>query len=190
MVFKLIRSVLGFESSESSSETDVTVEREPDDAAAAGTEASASTGSMTGEPPEEGAAEPAEAAGPTSETPDDAAAAGTEASASTGSMTEEPPEEGAAEPAEAAGAASTSDDADDADPDAETPDDAASDDDSGAAVPVEEVSGIGPAYAERLGEAGVESVADLLDADPEELADSTDISEKRIGRWQDRAEDA
>ena len=149
MVFKLIRSVLGFESSESSSETDVTVEREPDDAAAAGTEASASTGSMT----------------------------------------EEPPEEGAAEPAEAAGAASTSDDAD-ADPDAETPDDAASDDDSGAAVPVEEVSGIGPAYAERLGEAGVESVANLLDADPEELADSTDISEKRIGRWQDRAEDA
>ena len=138
MVFKLIRSVLGFESSESSSETDVTVEREPDDAAAAGTEASASTGSMTEEPPEEGAAEPAEAAGPTSETPDDAA----------------------------------------------------SDDDGGAAVPVEEVSGIGPAYAERLGEAGVESVADLLDADPEELADSTDISEKRIGRWQDRAEDA
>ena len=150
MVFKLIRSVLGFESSESSSETDVTVEREPDDAAAAGTEASASTGSMT----------------------------------------EEPPEEGAAEPAEAAGAASTSDDADDAEPDAETPDDAASDDDGGAAVPVEEVSGIGPAYAERLGEAGVESVADLLDADPEELADSTDISEKRIGRWQDRTEDA
>ena len=138
MVFKLIRSVLGFESSESSSETDVTVEREPDDTAAAGTEASASTGSMTEEPPEEGAAEPAEAAGPTSEMPDDAA----------------------------------------------------SDDDGGAAVPVEEVSGIGPAYAERLGEAGVESVADLLDADPEELADSTDISEKRIGRWQDRAEGA
>jgi predicted flap endonuclease-1-like 5' DNA nuclease len=93
-------------------------------------------------------------------------------------MTEEPPEEGAAEPAEAAG------------PTSETPDDAASDDDGGAAVPVEEVSGIGPAYAERLGEAGVESVADLLDADLEELADSTDISEKRIGRWQDRAEDA
>jgi len=133
MVFKLIRTVLGLDSSDSPSGTDVTVEREPEgesDAAAAGTDASGSTGSMTEEPPEEGATEPAEAAGPTSGDGD-----------------------GAGE----------------------------------ASVPVDEVSGIGPAYAERLGEAGIETVAQLLDADTDELADRTDLSAKRIGRWQERA---
>ncbi|PSQ33722.1 hypothetical protein BRD05_08165 [Halobacteriales archaeon QS_9_70_65] len=137
MVFELLRTVLGLGSSDSTGETDVTVERRPDDGAA-GTDGDAH---------------------------EEAATAGTDAAASTGSMTEEPPATGAAEPAEAAGPT-----------------------DGGEAVSVEEVSGIGPAYAERLSTAGVDTVGDLLAADPEKLADSTDISAKRIGRWQDRAE--
>ena len=48
MVFKLIRTVLGLESSDSSGGTDVTVERESD-TAAADTDAAASTGSMVDE---------------------------------------------------------------------------------------------------------------------------------------------
>ena len=133
MVFKLIRTVLGLESSDSSGGTDVTVERESD-AAAADTDAAASTGSMTEEPPEpDAAAEPAEAAGPTS-------------------------------------GADSLDPGDDSEP-------------------VENVSGIGPAYADRLSEAGIETVDQLLDADPEELAADTDLSAKRIGRWQERAEE-
>lgn len=139
MVFKLIRSVLGLGSSESSSGTDRTVDGESDEPAAAGTDAAASTGSMTAEPPEQGAAEPAEAAGPTAEVDEADAVSGEETEA--------------------------------------------------AAGPVEEVSGIGQAYAQRLNEAGVETVADLLAADPDDLADASELSAKRIGRWQDRAED-
>ena len=131
MVFKLIRTVLGLESSDSSGGTDVTVERESD-AAAADTDAAASTGSMTDESGE-GAAEPAEAAGPTSG-------------------------------------------ADSLDPG----------DDSES---VENVSGIGPAYADRLSAAGIETVDQLLAGDPAELAADTDLSAKRIGRWQERAEE-
>ena len=172
MVFKLIRTMLGLESSDSSGGTDVTVERESrEDAAGSTTEESG-----------EGAAGSAEAgSAPTStgtedvddESQEEAAAAGTDAAASTGSMTEEPPEpDAAAEPAEAAGPTS----------------DEGTADESGA-DPVENVSGIGPAYADRLSEAGVETVDQLLAADPEELAADTDLSAKRIGRWQERAEE-
>lgn len=157
MVFKLIRSVLGLDSSDPSDETDVTVEGASGGAAAAGTDASAPTDAGTAGEPDAG-------------TPAEAAAAGTDAAASTGSMTEEPPDAGAAEPAEAAGP---------------TPGDAA-----GTAVDVEDVSGIGPAYAQRLGDAGVETVSDLLAADPDDLAAETDLSAKRIQRWQERAEEA
>jgi len=96
-----------------------------DESVAAETDAAASTGSLTEEPPSgaDEAAEPAEAAGvgtetteaeasgdPEPEPTDETAAAGTDAAASTGSLTEEPPatEAGAAEPAEAAGPSETS----------------------------------------------------------------------------------
>lgn len=55
--------------------------------------------------------------------------------------------------------------------------------------PAESVSGIGPAYADRLSDAGVETVSDLLEADPEHLGEETDVSPKRIQRWQERADD-
>ncbi|MFB6116886.1 helix-hairpin-helix domain-containing protein [Halosegnis sp.] len=97
------------------------------------------------------------------------AAAGTDASGSTGSVVEESSSAAAAEAAEAAG------------PGAADPDEA------GEKRDVEAVSGIGPAYASRLADAGVDSVADLLEADADTLAEETGISAKRIGRWQDDA---
>lgn len=153
-IVKLLRTVLGIGDSESEESTDVSVEHEPkteEDAAAAGTDATASTGSMTEEPPadEESATEPAET--------------GTDVSDHSGTDTT------AAESAEAAGP---------------VPEEA-----EGGHDPVENVSGIGPAYAKRLEEAGIETVNNLLDADAEELASQTDLSEKRIQRWQERADE-
>jgi len=173
MVFKLIRSVFGIDRSDAG--TDVPVEQDEQDTAAAGTDASGSVADTRVE--SAGAAEPAGAAGaasteradPDVETPEEAAAAGTDAAASTGSLTEEPPADAAAaEPAEAAGP---------------------TDEDDEGGIPVEEVSGIGPAYAQRLNDTGIESVGDLLAADPEDVAASTDLSPKRISRWQDAAGD-
>ena len=54
---------------------------------------------------------------------------------------------------------------------------------------VEVIKGIGPAYAERLANVGVHSVADLAAADAVELADAIDLSETRVGRWVERAQD-
>ena len=55
-----------------------------------------------------------------------------------------------------------------------------------AADPVQSVSGIGPAYAERLAEAGIDTTGDLASADAAALAEETGISEKRIDEWIDR----
>ncbi|WP_226040508.1 DUF4332 domain-containing protein [Natrinema sp. DC36] len=54
--------------------------------------------------------------------------------------------------------------------------------------PVVEIKGIGPAYADRLAGAGVDTVGELAAADAAELAEQTDISETRIQGWIDRAE--
>jgi predicted flap endonuclease-1-like 5' DNA nuclease len=59
-----------------------------------------------------------------------------------------------------------------------------------SSTPVDEVKGIGPAYAERLTSTGVETVDDLVTADPDDVGDDTDISPKRIARWQDRARES
>ncbi len=53
---------------------------------------------------------------------------------------------------------------------------------------VDVIKGIGPAYADRLAGAGVDTVGELAGADAAELAEQTDISEKRIQGWIDRAE--
>jgi len=52
---------------------------------------------------------------------------------------------------------------------------------------LEDVKGIGPAYAERLRNAGVDSIADLADADAEDLAAETDLSATRIENWIEQA---
>jgi len=72
-------------------------------------------------------------------------------------------------------------------------DDASGDEPAAAEVnddPVDTISGIGPAYASRLGEAGVETVGDLLAADVSALAAETDLGEGQLAKWVAQAEDA
>jgi predicted flap endonuclease-1-like 5' DNA nuclease len=54
--------------------------------------------------------------------------------------------------------------------------------------PVNVIKGVGSAYAETLGDADIESVSDLARADPETLAEETNISSKRLERWIGRAQ--
>lgn len=114
----------------------------------------------------------------------DAAATGTDAAASTESLVDDEHADDstrAAEPGEAAvSGGDESDAADDADADGES---------GGDSEPVSVVKGIGPAYADRLQDAGVETVADLAGADADDLADRTDLSAKRVGRWIENAQD-
>ena len=55
--------------------------------------------------------------------------------------------------------------------------------------PVEQITGIGPAYGERLEAMGIETVEDLAGADPAAVADETSVGEKRATTWIDRAND-
>lgn len=125
----------------------------------------------------EEADEPTERAEQTTSSDDEGAAAGSSASSSTDTMVEptESPEE-AAEPAEATGPTEEN-----AAPTAEKAGE------SVEPVPVDDIKGIGPAYSDRLADAGVMTVSDLAAADAAELAEETDIAEKRIQGWIDRA---
>jgi polyhydroxyalkanoate synthase len=51
---------------------------------------------------------------------------------------------------------------------------------------VEVVDGIGPTYAERLRDAGIETVADLADADAATVAEAAGVGEGRAREWLDR----
>ena len=53
--------------------------------------------------------------------------------------------------------------------------------------PVTDIKGIGPAYAERLAGLGIETVGDLAAADAGDIADQTDLAEKRVAGWIERA---
>lgn len=60
----------------------------------------------------------------------------------------------------------------------------ASDDDSeDDSEPVTEISGIGPAYAEKLADADIETVEQLRDADPEAVAERSELSAGRVAGW-------
>ncbi|MEY7848605.1 helix-hairpin-helix domain-containing protein [Natrarchaeobius sp. A-rgal3] len=187
-----LKSLLGLDDSGSESretrDVGVTVERErssegeagdgttaasPDDEpAAAGSTAAGSTDSVM-EPPDEPdeAAEPAEATGP----------AETDATPTEEKTLDEPPAEDVSElsPEETDDESSLEGTDDEISPE-ETDDE--------PSEPVDSIKGIGPAYADRLADAGVETVANLADADAGELAEQTDISEKRLQGWIDRAE--
>lgn len=52
---------------------------------------------------------------------------------------------------------------------------------------LEEIKGIGPAYADRLAAAGVGSVQELAQADASALDEETGIGEGRIETWIERA---
>jgi predicted flap endonuclease-1-like 5' DNA nuclease len=184
-LFDTIRSILGLDDGSDRRtgprSTDVRTEHDPDESTTvdAGSEAAVKG---TDDSPEHGRDEP-----------DEPVAAETDAAASTGSLAEEPDEpEEAAEPAEAAGPAPDDPgiDADETDV-ATGADDAAEADDATGSDAGEEsvrvISGIGQAYGKRLSDAGVETVADLVDADAAELADESGISERRIATWQQSA---
>jgi predicted flap endonuclease-1-like 5' DNA nuclease len=160
-LFDTIKSILGKSESTSdqSGETSVAVEREPGD------EAISESGEV-----DEPVAEPTDAAGSTESIVDEDAAT-------------EPTE--AAEPAEAAGPESEdiTTDVDDTGPEPEETADATE------SPSVQELKGIGPAYGERLADAGVGTVADLAEADPEDLAERTTVSESRLREWIERARD-
>lgn len=128
------------------------------------------------EPEPESTDEPDESTEDEESAGDDPVAAETEAAASTDSLvdeegaTEDPSE--AAEPAEAAGIAD---------------EEISVDDETG--VDVEELKGIGPAYAERLAEIGIETVDDLSAADAEAVAEGASVGEKRAATWIKRAKE-
>lgn len=70
---------------------------------------------------------------------------------------------------------------------ADDEDGAATETAAGAGADIEEIKGIGPAYADRLRDAGVEDVAALASADAAELADQTGLGEGRIANWIEQA---
>jgi len=59
--------------------------------------------------------------------------------------------------------------------------------DAAPAADLEDLKGIGPAYAERLRDAGIEDVAALAAADAADLAERSDIAEGRLQTFIDRA---
>jgi predicted flap endonuclease-1-like 5' DNA nuclease len=119
----------------------------------------------------------------------DSVTAGTDTAASADTPVDV--ESGAAEPAEAAGPGAGDAETELGTVEAESAGETTGehDDPEEVAESVEVIKGIGPAYAERLAAVGVESVSDLAAADAADLAPKVDLSEKRVGRWIDRAED-
>mgnify|MGYP000740104673 CR=1 FL=1 len=71
--------------------------------------------------------------------------------------------------------------------DTETEESASAPTGSAGTEDVQSISGIGPAYAERLAEADVETVADLAAADAEAVAETTGIALSRVEGWIDQA---
>jgi predicted flap endonuclease-1-like 5' DNA nuclease len=65
----------------------------------------------------------------------------------------------------------------------------ASADSSEDSPPVDEIKGIGPTYADRLAEIGIETVADLAAADAADVAEAAQASESRATDWIERATD-
>ncbi|MFB6360753.1 MAG: helix-hairpin-helix domain-containing protein, partial [Halobacteriales archaeon] len=57
----------------------------------------------------------------------------------------------------------------------------------GSREAVDSLSGIGPAYSERLNDAGIETVGDLAAADAPTLDEATGIGEGRLEEWVERA---
>ena len=159
-----LKSLLGMEeeSRSAGSGVDVTVEHEPEaESERAVKESDAERETETEPETDEGGV-------------DEPVATETDASASTESLVDEEHTEDptrAAEPAEAASASEE-----------EAPE-------TVEGEPVTVLKGIGPAYADRLEDAGIETVADLAAADPEDLAERVDLSAKRVGRWVDAAQD-
>jgi len=57
----------------------------------------------------------------------------------------------------------------------------------GSSDPVTELDGIGPAYAERLHGLDIGTVGELAVADAADIAEQTDLGQKRVADWIDQA---
>lgn len=163
---------------DSDSTTDAGSDDEGDDAVAVGTDAAASTGTLVDE---DTGREPAETVGDAGgvdvdRTVNEDAVGGDEAADETRAGDGE-----ADDPADGTrGDIDASDDGADSD--------AADGNDTDESVEV--IKGIGPAYAERLGTVGIETVGELAAADAAEVAAGIDVPESRVGSWIERANDA
>ena len=180
-------------------DTTVTVEHDPDEVVDDEVEASAaepaatdsvgepadtvdSTAEHEPEPVDDAAADDAATEEPAAEQSDDAAAATTdEPTADTTTDDADP-----AVAVDDAEAESAVDDAEAADvePEADT-DTAAADDYSDE--PLDSIKGIGPAYSERLHDAGITSIAELAEGDAEAIGEDINVSPKTVSNWIDRA---
>ncbi|QLG28579.1 helix-hairpin-helix domain-containing protein [Halorarum halophilum] len=119
---------------------------------------------------------------------EETAAAGTDATGSTESIVdEEEATEDAVTKAETSEAAGPESDDVTTDVDDLEPTEEAGESETEEGVPVKKIRGIGPAYADRLSDMGIDTVADLAAADPAEVAEGTNVSESRVSRWIDRA---
>jgi polyhydroxyalkanoate synthase len=74
-------------------------------------------------------------------------------------------------------------------PDAAVVEDVETTEEDVAGTDLQELDGIGPAYASRLESAGIRSVEALADAEPAVVAAETDIDEGRLRRWIDAADE-
>ena len=54
---------------------------------------------------------------------------------------------------------------------------------------LDEISGLGPTYRDRLEAEGIETLRDLAEKDPEDVADAAKTSQSRARQWVERAED-
>jgi len=198
-----LKSALGLDGARSSeaspsSDVDVTVEREPSteaEDAVKGTETSL-TDEVTDDGPgvEEAEPEPDEAGAESEPAPDEMDSGAEPAADDTESAADTDSEADAAETAEPDAAEADSDDSEpeqtveDAEADSEADGDTEPAAVEGSSDPVTELNGIGPAYAERLHGLDIETVGELAVADAADIADQTDLGEKRVADWIDQAE--
>lgn len=84
----------------------------------------------------------------------------------------------------------TSDDEPEPSSDAETEETPTPEETAAGAEPVIEINGIGPTYSDRLTEAGIETIGQLADSDPETVAEAAEVSTSRASNWIENASDA
>jgi predicted flap endonuclease-1-like 5' DNA nuclease len=124
---------------------------------------------------------------PSTESEDAVKGTDTDPETTGGSASEETAQEPEESDAENAAAAASESDDTEAESAEEEPAEEPNDDDLGTDESTDVIKGIGSAYADRLSEAGIETVADLAHGDAESLSEETGISEKRLQNWIDRA---